>query len=151
MTIFSTIAVQRTLCHVAWVVSLMGLAACANQKAMTSAEPPQAEAPVVEATPLGDQVLAQGVQMYQSAKYDAAETLLKTAVKQGMSSGVETARAHKFLAFIYCTSKREALCAAAFKQARQSDPSFELSKAEAGHPIWGPVYRKSILPMRAKP
>jgi len=58
--------------------------------------------------------------------------------------GPDRASAHKYLAFIYCTSKRESLCATAFKSARQADPAFVLSKSEAGHPLWGKVYRKAM-------
>jgi hypothetical protein len=72
--------------------------------------------------------------------------LLKQALQQGLSIGPDRANAHKYLAFIYCTSRREALCTLAFKAARQADPAFALSKAEAGHPMWGPVYRKALLP-----
>jgi len=51
--------------------------------------------------------------------------------------------AHKTLAFIYCTSGRKAECEAAFRAARVADPAFALNKAEAGHPVWGPVYEAS--------
>ena len=35
-------------------------------------------------------------------------------------------------------------CEAAFRSARQSDPAFALTRSEAGHPVWGPVYRKAV-------
>jgi hypothetical protein len=55
----------------------------------------------------------------------------------------DRATAHKTLAFIYCTSGRAAECASAFRAARAADPTFALNKAEAGHPVWGPVYEAS--------
>jgi len=118
---------------------VVALTACAQ---VPPAEAP-AEAPLVVQAP-GDRSLEQGVQLYQSARYEAAETVLKAALLQGISNGPDVARAHKFLAFIYCTSKRETLCAGAFRSAREADSSFELSKVEAGHPLWGPVYRKAM-------
>jgi len=33
-------------------------------------------------------------------------------------------------------------CEAQFRAARTDDPAFALSKAEAGHPQWGPVYQR---------
>jgi hypothetical protein len=36
-------------------------------------------------------------------------------------------------------------CEAAFRAARAADPGFVLSRSEAGHPLWGPVYRR-VLP-----
>lgn len=149
---FSLVA-RRFARDLLMLLPVLGLVSCAQQNVAQSGVKPSAveQPPVIEApTTLGDQALAQGVQMYQAAKYDTAETLLKAAVKQGLSNSSETARAHKYLAFIYCTSKRETLCAGAFKQARLSDPNFELSKAEAGHPIWGPVYRKAVPALRSK-
>lgn len=92
----------------------------------------------------GEAALAQGIKLYQGGQYAEAETQLQLSLRQGLSIGPDRANAHKYLAFIYCTSKREALCNSAFKAARQADPSFALSKAEAGHPMWGPVYRKAL-------
>jgi hypothetical protein len=37
---------------------------------------------------------------------------------------------------------RLAECEAEFRLARQSDRNFALDKSEAGHPVWGPVYKK---------
>ena len=37
---------------------------------------------------------------------------------------------------------RLADCETEFKLARQSDRNFALDKSEAGHPVWGPVYKK---------
>ena len=92
----------------------------------------------------GEAALAQGITLYKGGQYAEAETQLQLSLRQGLSIGPDRANAHKYLAFIYCTSKREALCNSAFKAARQADPAFALSKAEAGHPMWGPVYRKAL-------
>lgn len=127
----------------AWLSAMtlcMLLPGCATPPQGSANAGDAAQAAVVTAP--GDQSLQQGVLLYQAARYEAAETVLKTALQQGISQPQDVARAHKHLAFIYCTSKREALCSAAFKAARQADPGFELTKAEAGHPLWGPVYRR---------
>lgn len=143
---------------VCWgLVALVGLSilgGCANApKATTdaSAPPPPvaaaasapepASAPVVASPEI---VLAQGLKAYQEAQYQQAELDLKSALQMGLSKPSDAANAHKHLAFIYCTSKREALCLAAFKAARAADPKFVLTKAEAGHPMWGPVYKRSL-------
>ena len=49
-------------------------------------------------------------------------------------------RAHKYLAFIDCVSERIPACRDEFRKALRIDPGMELSTAEAGHPIWGPVF-----------
>ena len=40
--------------------------------------------------------------------------------------------------------RRVKQCEAAFVAAREADPNFALNKAEAGHPVWGPVYKKAL-------
>lgn len=109
-----------------------------------AAAPAKAEAPPERIAAPGEVALTQGVKLYQAGQYPDSETQLKLALQQGLSLGPDRATANKYLAFIYCTSKREALCLAAFKAAKQADPAFALSKSEAGHPMWGKVYRKAL-------
>lgn len=151
---------------VSWGAWLIGasLSGCASGPRHTVspepavvAEPGLASAPATVAAPVaalpevvvrsvssGDQALSQGVKAYQAGQYAQAETLLKQALKGGLSVPSDVAQAHKHLAFIYCTSRRENQCAAAFKAARAADPKFALSKAEAGHPMWSQVYRRAL-------
>jgi Tfp pilus assembly protein PilF len=121
----------------------LGLAACVTPPPSPE-PPPKVEAPPERIAAPGEAALAQGVKLYQAAQYAQAEAQFKLAMQQGLSVGPDLASAHKFLAFIYCTSKREGLCLASFKSARQADPAFALSKSEAGHPIWGKVYRRAM-------
>lgn len=100
--------------------------------------------PVARSATVGEQALSQGVKAYQAGQYAQAEAQLKQALKVGLPQPADAAQAHKHLAFIYCTSRRESLCAAGFKAARAADPKFALSKAEAGHPMWSQVYRKAL-------
>lgn len=119
------------------------VAAPAPAVSVTAPAPSLAE-PATRSAPAGEQALAQGLKAYQSAQYAQAEAQLKLALKSGLATPADTAQAHKHLAFIYCTSRREALCATAFKAARAADAKFTLSKAEAGHPMWSQVYRKAL-------
>jgi Tfp pilus assembly protein PilF len=88
----------------------------------------------------GEAALTAGVQKYEEGKYPEATKELQTAIKQGLSSSDEV-RAHKYLAFIDCVSERVPACRDEFRKALRIDPGMELSAAEAGHPIWGPVFR----------
>lgn len=90
----------------------------------------------------GEQALLSGLRAYDDGQYTLAEQKLKAALAAGLASPKDRAAAHKTLAFVYCTSKREKPCESAFRAARSADPQFALSKAEAGHPLWGPVYRR---------
>ena len=93
----------------------------------------------------GERALFDAMRAYDEAQYPAAETALKRALAAGLQSARDVAAAHKLLAFITCTSERLAECEAAFVAARKADARFVLSRSEAGHPLWGPVYRR-VLP-----
>jgi hypothetical protein len=89
-----------------------------------------------------ERALLAGVRAYDDAQYPQAEKLLDEALKANLASPRDRAAAHKHLAFIYCTTDRIAACEAEFRAARSADPAFALSKSEAGHPQWGPVYQR---------
>lgn len=91
-----------------------------------------------------ERALLQGIRAYEDANYADAQKELTRALSLGLTSAKDRAAAHKHLAFIHCTSQRMAPCEESFKAARAADSQFELSKAEAGHPMWGPVYRKVL-------
>jgi Tfp pilus assembly protein PilF len=86
--------------------------------------------------------LLNGLRAYDDGQYAEAERSLQDALRAGLVSAKDRANAHKHLAFVYCTSQRGPACEAAFRDARNADPEFSLSRAETGHPQWGPVYKK---------
>ena len=90
-----------------------------------------------------EKALLAGIRAYEDGQYAESEKQLAAALRAGLASAKDRAAAQKHLAFIYCTSKRTAECEAAFRAARQADPTFALSKSEAGHPLWGPVYKRA--------
>ena len=120
------------------------VAAAEAASAPLPAAAPKPPEPTPRAAADGEQALAQGLKAYQSGQYRQAEALLKQALKARLAVPADVARAHKHLAFIYCTSQRTALCASAFQAARAADPKFALSKAEAGHLMWSQVYRQAL-------
>jgi hypothetical protein len=90
----------------------------------------------------GEKALLAGIRAYDDAQYPEAEKQFRQALGTGLRSPKDRAAAHKHLAFIACTSNRMGECESEFLAARQADPAFALSKSEAGHPLWGPVYRR---------
>ena len=92
-----------------------------------------------------ERALHDGMRAYDEGQYATAEQALRQALAQGLASARDRANAHKLLAFIQCTSDRVAACEDDFRAARAADPGFALGRAEAGHPLWGPVYRR-VLP-----
>lgn len=123
------------LAGLAWAGAALVLSACAvpgDQKSVSDAFDRPAE-----------RNLLLGLRAYDEAQYPEAERALNEALRLQLATPRDRATAHKTLAFIYCTSGRTPECAGAFRAARAADPDFALSKAEAGHPVWGPVYQQS--------
>ena len=89
-----------------------------------------------------ERALLNGLRAYDDGQYAEAERALQEALKTGLVSAKDRANAHKHLAFVYCTSQRAPACEAAFREARNADPDFTLTRAETGHPQWGQVYKK---------
>lgn len=88
-----------------------------------------------------DKKLNYGVLSYEEGNYQASITALQGVLDTGLSGKPERVMAYKYLAFIQCISGREAQCRDYFSKALEIDPNFKLTTAEAGHPIWGPVFR----------
>ncbi len=89
----------------------------------------------------GEPLLRTGISQYDSGRYDDAARSLRIALKRGLSLS-DQVTAHKYLAFIQCAAGREEQCRDEFRRALRIDPNMELAPAEAGHPIWGPVFRE---------
>jgi len=94
-----------------------------------------------------EQKLSGGVKSYEDGDYKASMEELQKALEMGLSNKNDQVRAHKYSAFIHCISAREKQCRDEFKKALEIDPAFDLKPAEAGHPVWGPVFRS----VKAKP
>jgi Tfp pilus assembly protein PilF len=124
---------RRAIARVA-VLCLVLLAGCAAQGERTGLID-VAERPA-------ERALLAGMRAYDDAQYADAERLLAQALKTGLASPKDRAAAHKHLAFVYCSTARLRACEDAFRAARAADPAFALNRAEAGHPQWGPVYRR---------
>lgn len=89
----------------------------------------------------GERELDVGVRAYEDGEYAYSARLLQASLDAGLRGTSNRVRAHKYLAFIYCTSNRVPQCREEFRKALEVNPSFTLLEDESGHPIWGPVYR----------
>ncbi len=101
--------------------------------------------PMVRDMPLfyrtGETLLGEGVRQFEDANYRAAGGALQRALQSGLTRESEV-KAHKYLAFIYCINGRKTQCRDEFRETVKLDPKFELQPEEAGHPMWGPVFRE---------
>ena len=120
-----------TICLFAVLVGLTALGGCATG-------PGKEIARIFERK--GEPQLQQGIKNYDDGRLSQASADFQSALEAGLNAS-DQVKAHKYLAFIHCVSKRERQCRAHFRSALEIDPAFELAPAEAGHPMWGPVFR----------
>lgn len=140
--------------RLAAILLVIACAACATSKPKEAEMPPPSRESketkemtregAVTPTPLSkaQQELVSGIARYENGSYKLAARQLQSALTQGLEVPEEKARAHKYLAFIHCVGGREKQCREEFRKAIAADPAFDLTPAEAGHPTWGPVFRK---------
>ena len=141
---------RRLRSYAAGVAVLVALACagCAPSPVVDGSAAADAATAGAGARDLGD-----GVRSYEDGEYPAAARQFQAALDRGLGRAADRAKAHKYLAFITCVGGREKTCRDEFRKAFEADPGFDLGPAEAGHPIWGPVFRsvKAEMPTRPKP
>ncbi|MFA5371163.1 MAG: TssQ family T6SS-associated lipoprotein [Sideroxydans sp.] len=93
--------------------------------------------------------LEKGIKDYEEGNYISSMNALQKVLEEKYSLQGDKLTSYKYLAFIHCISGRENLCKEYFGKVLQIDPAFDLSPAEAGHPLWGPVFR-SVKDSKAK-
>lgn len=95
-----------------------------------------------------EQELSAGLKSYDNGQYPLAAKQLQDALTSELTFKSDRITAYKHLAFIYCITDRKKQCRAMFKEALDIDPEFQLSAAEVGHPLWGPVFREAQAEQR---
>lgn len=88
-----------------------------------------------------EQDLSAGIRAYEDGDYKNSARLLQSALSAGLILDSDKVAAHKYLAFMHCAQSREKACRDEFRKALTLNPDFELTPAESGHPLWGPVFK----------
>jgi tetratricopeptide (TPR) repeat protein len=101
---------------------------------------PSPAPPPAKVVPPGAKLIADAMQDYDEADYNMAIKNFQDALKESLSDA-DQITAHKFIAFSYCLSNRQAQCRTEFETIFKLNANFELAPAEAGHPFWGPSFR----------
>ncbi len=88
-----------------------------------------------------EQKLEIAVKEYEEGNYVTSTNSLEAVLATKTASRAQKIRANKYMAFISCISSHEKSCREYFKNILEINPDFNLSAAEVGHPIWGPVFQ----------
>jgi hypothetical protein len=109
----------------------------------TSASSPVAKA--IEPAPVikPEQLLADGKDLYDKGDYKSAIRKLGAARDAADDSSATKQNSLKLLAFSYCVTNQKPLCKQQFTSLLKLAPAFQLSRGEAGHPLWGPVFKEA--------
>ena len=83
-----------------------------------------------------EQMLVDGMVKYDGGDYAEAQRLYEAALKEGLKDKADQVKALKHIAFTYCLREKYRECRAAFVKIYETDPEFDLTPAEAGHPNW---------------
>lgn len=114
-------------------------------------EPPIPE-PVAPVDPRAQKeaLLAEALSVYAEGQFDdaiAKLTPLADAPELPLTSQI---KARKFMAFSHCAAGRQRPCRQQFELALEQDPTFQLTEAEKGHPVWGREFIHARNATRAK-
>ena len=107
--------------------------------------PPQAPAPSPSPTQqeldsAAQRDMDEAIAFYDKGDYSAAIDRFVHSAAIAIASTPIRVTALKYAAFSYCVTRRSTLCRTHFEAAFKLDPAFDLSPAERGHPLWGPVF-----------
>ena len=91
----------------------------------------------------GEQLLAEGLELYEKGDFKVAIRKLTAARDSLVDNSIDMQTSLKYLAFSYCVTGQKTPCKAQFAALLKIAPDFQLSRAEAGHPQWGPVFKET--------
>jgi hypothetical protein len=109
----------------------------------TSASSPVAKAVEPASVIKPEQLLADGKDLYDKGDYKSAIRKLGAARDAADDSSATKQNSLKLLAFSYCVTNQKPLCKQQFTSLLKLAPAFQLSRGEAGHPLWGPVFKEA--------
>ena len=123
-----------------------------TRPAPAPAPPPAPVAAPAPAVPPAQQRLAEGIALYEAGDFNGAIRKLTASpeLTDKLVSPDIKAEALKYSAFSYCVTSRRVICRRQFDALLTLKPEYQLTPSEAGHPVWGPVFKQSMAAAAAK-
>jgi hypothetical protein len=98
-----------------------------------------------------EQLFTEGSDLYEKGDYKGAIRKLMMARDASDEAPTVKQNSLRLLAFSYCITNQRPLCKAQFASLLKLTPTFQLSRGEAGHPQWGPVFKEAKAASMLKP
>jgi hypothetical protein len=86
---------------------------------------------------------------YAAGNYGDVIRIVATSAPLAEAPDDVRIEALKLQAFSYCVTKYTQLCEDGFVRILRIEPSFVLAPNEAGHPLWGPVFKQAQAAAKA--
>jgi hypothetical protein len=118
----------------------------------TPSPSPAPAAPAAASTGPAQQRLAEGIALYEAGDFAGAIRKLTSSPElndKAVNADIK-AESLKYSAFSYCVTSRRANCRRQFDALLTLKPEYQLTPSEAGHPVWGPVFKQSKTAAAAK-
>jgi hypothetical protein len=138
---------RKKMSYWAVVFAALALSACQTTPEAPGQVPPvapgtrssQPSEPVKPLDPAAqrEQALAEALGIYAEGRFDDAVVWLTPLVSVPDLPLSSQVKVQKFMAFSHCAMNRLRQCRQHFDAALELDPTFQLTEAEKGHPIWG--------------
>lgn len=131
------------------------LSACAALQEPPPPPPPE-PAPAAEIAPrftpeqILERDLNEAVKRFEERDFEGSIRALQQLLESQDATPPQQVRMYKYLAFSNCSLQRRVPCQQHFESALKIDPTFQLTQAERGHPIWDPVFKKARAAMGKK-
>lgn len=135
------VAAMRVLRLGAIAVLTLLIASCALPPTKVPVTPNAEEITRQQRVARAQTSMSDGLKKYERGNFDEAVNHFLAGLDSGALTLPEQLIARKHMAFSHCLNGREVICKEEFEKTIALDQKFALSPAEAGHPIWGPVYR----------
>jgi hypothetical protein len=93
--------------------------------------------------------LRQVRQDYAAGDYGSVIRTVATSGPLAEAPPAVRVEALKLQSFSYCVTDHTQLCQDGFVRILRIEPSFTLTPNEAGHPVWGPAFRRAQAAVQA--
>lgn len=113
-------------------------------------EPPATPVAPVDPRAQKEALLTEALNTYAEGQFEDAIAKLTPLADAQELSLTSQIKARKFMAFGHCALGRTRPCRQQFDLALEQDPTFQLTEAEKGHPVWGREFNNARNSARNK-